>query len=36
MAERAALENGNRLAYDYINVLKFRRDAQPRIILVQD
>lgn len=36
MAERAALENGTRLAYNYINVLKFRRDAQPRIILVQD
>lgn len=36
MAERAALENGTRLAYNYINVLKFRLNEQPRIVLVQD
>lgn len=36
MAERAAFENGTRLAFDYINVLKRRLNAQPRVILLQD
>ncbi len=36
MAERAALENGTRLAYNYINVLKRRLNEQPRIVLLQD
>jgi tetratricopeptide (TPR) repeat protein len=36
MAERAALENGTRLAYNYINILKFRLNEQPRIVLLQD
>ncbi len=36
MAERSAAEHGTRLAYDYINVLKRRLNAAPRIILLQD
>jgi len=36
MAERAAFENGTRLAYDYINVLERRLMEQPRIVLVQE
>jgi tetratricopeptide (TPR) repeat protein len=36
MAERAAAENGTRLSFDYINVLKRRLNAQPRIVLMQD
>ena len=36
MAERAAVENGTRLANDYINILKRRLNAQPRVILLQD
>ena len=36
MAERAAAENGTRLAFDYINILRRRLHAQPRIVLEQD
>jgi tetratricopeptide (TPR) repeat protein len=36
MAERAAFENGTRLAFSYITVLRRRLEAQPRIVLLQD
>lgn len=36
MAERAAVENGTKLAFNYINILRRRLNAQPRIILIQD
>ncbi len=36
MAEKAALENGIRLSYNYINVLKRRMESRPRIVLIQD
>jgi tetratricopeptide (TPR) repeat protein len=36
MAERAAIENGTRLANNYINILRNRLNAQPRIVLIQD
>lgn len=36
MAERAAFENGTKLAYNYINVLKRRMNEQPQIYLIKD
>lgn len=36
MAERAALENGTKLAYNYINVLKRRTNQQSAIVLIKD
>ncbi len=36
MAERAALENGTKLAYNYINVLKRRVNQQSAIVLIKD
>jgi len=36
MAERAAAENGTRLAFNYINILRRRLNEQPRIVLMQD
>jgi tetratricopeptide (TPR) repeat protein len=36
MAERAVVENGNRLAPNYISILRRRINAQPRIVLLQD
>ncbi len=36
MAERAAVENGTKLAFNYINILKRRLNAQPRVVLLQD
>lgn len=36
MAERAAVENGTRESFEYINLLRARLNAQPRIILQQD
>jgi hypothetical protein len=36
MAERAAFENGTKLAYNYINILKRRMNEQPQIYLIKD
>ena len=36
MAERAALEHGTKLAYDYINTLKRRKGMRSTIVLTQD
>lgn len=36
MAERAALENGTKLAYNYINVLKRRQQMRSNIIMQRD
>jgi tetratricopeptide (TPR) repeat protein len=36
MAERAAFENGTRLAFRYIDILRRRIIDQPRIVLLQD